>query len=113
MIGAGVIGLELGSVYARLGAEVEVIEFLDNVTPGMDGEIQKTFLRILKKQGLKFTMGAAVQAVAVKKGKATVILCQTQQRTARMRSRPMWCLVATGRRPYVDGLGLDALGRGT
>ena len=61
VIGAGVIGLELGSVYARLGAEVEVIEFLDAITPGMDAEVQKQFKKILTKQGLKFTMGAAVQ----------------------------------------------------
>src|SRR5210317_1654273 len=63
VIGAGVIGLELGSVYARLGAEVTVVEFLDAITPGMDAEVQKTFQRTLKKQGLKFVMGAAVSSV--------------------------------------------------
>ena len=109
VIGAGVIGLELGSVYARLGAEVEVIEYLDNITPGMDGEVQKTFQRILKKQGLKFTMGAAVQAVAVKKGKATVSYVKRNKDTAHEVEADV-VLVATGRRPYVDGLGLDALG---
>ena len=61
VIGAGVIGLELGSVYARLGSKVTVIEYLDAITPGMDAEIQKTFQRTLKKQGLEFIMGAAVQ----------------------------------------------------
>jgi pyruvate/2-oxoglutarate dehydrogenase complex dihydrolipoamide dehydrogenase (E3) component len=60
VIGAGVIGLELGSVYARLGAEVQVIEFLDHITPGMDAEVSKTFQRLLAKQGLSFTLGAAV-----------------------------------------------------
>ena len=109
VIGAGVIGLELGSVYARLGAEVEVIEFLDEITPGMDGEIQKTFLRILKKQGLKFTMGAAVQSVAVKKGKATVSYVK-RKKDSQHEVEADVVLVATGRRPYVDGLGLDALG---
>jgi len=109
VIGAGVIGLELGSVYARLGAAVEVIEYLDNITPGMDGEVQKTFQRILKKQGLKFTMGAAVQAVAVKKGKATVSYVKRNKDTAHEVEADV-VLVATGRRPYVDGLGLDALG---
>ena len=109
VIGAGVIGLELGSVYARLGAEVEVIEYLDNITPGMDGEVQKTFQRILKKQGLKFTMGAAVQGVAVKKGKATVSYVKRNKDTAHDVEADV-VLVATGRRPYVDGLGLDALG---
>ena len=72
VIGAGVIGLELGSVYARLGAEVTVIEFLDAITPGMDAEIQKTFQRTLKKQGLNFVMGAAVQSVEAMKTKAKV-----------------------------------------
>ena len=109
VIGAGVIGLELGSVYARLGTEVEVIEFLDDITPGMDGEVQKTFLRILKKQGLKFTMGAAVQSVAVKKGKATVSYVKRKKDTTHELEADV-VLVATGRRPYVDGLGLDALG---
>ena len=111
VIGAGVIGLELGSVYARLGSEVEVIEYLDNITPGMDGEVQKTFKRILKKQGLKFTMGAAVQGVAVKKGKATVSYVKRNKDTAHEVEADV-VLVATGRRPYVDGLGLDALGVG-
>ena len=56
VIGAGVIGLEMGSVYARLGAEVTVVEFLDHITPGMDAEVQRTFQRILKKQGLTFVL---------------------------------------------------------
>ena len=109
VIGAGVIGLELGSVYARLGTEVEVIEYLDDITPGMDGEVQKTFLRILKKQGLKFTMGAAVQSVVVKKGKATVSYIKRKKDTTHEVDADV-VLVATGRRPNVDGLGLDALG---
>jgi len=109
VIGAGVIGLELGSVYARLGAEVEVIEYLDHITPGMDGEVQKAFQRILKKQGLKFTMGAAVQAVKVKKGKATVSYVKRNKDTAHEVDADV-VLVATGRRTYIDGLGLEALG---
>src|SRR6056297_1779223 len=72
VIGAGVIGLELGSVYARLGSEVTVVEFLDHVTPGMDGEVQKNFQKLLKKQGLEFIMGAAVQSVETLKTKAKV-----------------------------------------
>ena len=63
VIGAGVIGLEMGSVYARLGTEVTVVEYLDAITPGMDAEVAKTFQRILTKQGLKFILGAAVQSV--------------------------------------------------
>ena len=72
VIGAGVIGLELGSVYNRLGTKVTVVEYLDAITPGMDAEVQKTFQRILKKQGLEFVMGAAVQKVDATKTKAKV-----------------------------------------
>ena len=109
VIGAGVIGLELGSVYARLGSEVEVIEFSDDITPGMDAEVQKTFQRILKKQGLKFTMGAAVQSVSVKKGKASVSYVKRKKDTQHQAEANV-VLVATGRGPFVDGLGLEALG---
>jgi dihydrolipoamide dehydrogenase len=109
VIGAGAIGLELGSVYARLGSDVEVIEFLDEITPGMDAEVQKTFQRILKKQGLKFTMGAAVQSVSVKKAKATVSYLKRKKDTQHQVEADV-VLVATGRRPFVDGLGLEALG---
>ena len=73
VIGAGVIGLELGSVYARLGSEVTVVEFLDAVTPGADGEVAKVFQRLLKRQGMKFVMGAAVQKVEKLKTKAAPI----------------------------------------
>ena len=72
VIGAGVIGLELGSVYARLGTKVTIIEYLDYITPGMDKEVQKTFLRILKKQGISFVMGAAVQYASKSKSVGTV-----------------------------------------
>ncbi|MEO1313491.1 MAG: FAD-dependent oxidoreductase, partial [Pseudomonadota bacterium] len=72
VIGAGVIGLELGSVYARLGSEVTVVEFLDHITPGMDGELQKTFQKTLKKQGLNFVMESAVQSVEALKTKLKV-----------------------------------------
>ena len=109
VIGAGAIGLELGSVYARLGSDVEVIEFLDEITPGMDTEVQKTFQRILKKQGLKFTMGAAVQSVSIKKTKATVSYLKRKKDTQHQVEADV-VLVATGRRPFVDGLGLEALG---
>ncbi len=72
VIGAGVIGLEMGSVYARLGSEVTVVEYLDAITPGMDADVAKNFQRILAKQGLKFILGAAVQSVETNKGKAKV-----------------------------------------
>ncbi|MEX0368375.1 MAG: dihydrolipoyl dehydrogenase [Ruegeria sp.] len=109
VIGAGVIGLELGSVYQRLGTEVTVIEFLNVVTPGMDGEVQKTFQRILKKQGLKFIMGAAVQKTDATKTKAKVTYKLRKDDSEHVLDADV-VLVATGRRPYTEGLGLDALG---
>jgi len=109
VIGAGVIGLELGSVYARLGAEVTVIEYLDAITPGMDGEVAKTFQRILKKQGMNFVMGAAVSSVEALKTKAKVNYTLRKKETEHQIDADV-VLVATGRKPYVDGLGLDKLG---
>ncbi|MCK0139502.1 dihydrolipoyl dehydrogenase [Aliiroseovarius sp. F47248L] len=109
VIGAGVIGLEMGSVYARLGAEVTVVEFLDAITPGMDSDLAKTFQRALKKQGLSFIMGAAVQNVDAKKTKATVNYKLRKDDSEHAIDADA-VLVATGRRPYVEGLGLDALG---
>ena len=109
VIGAGVIGLELGSVYARLGAEVTVVEYLDAITPGMDGEVQKTFQRILKKQGLNFVMGAAVQKTEVNRGKAKVSYKLKKDDSEHVLEADT-VLVATGRKPYTQGLGLDALG---
>ena len=109
VIGAGVIGLELGSVYSRLGAEVTVIEFLDVITPGMDGEVQKTFQRTLKKQGLKFVMGAAVQSVAATKTKAKVTY-KLKKNDKEETVEADTVLVATGRKPFTDGLGLGDIG---
>ncbi|MGB0686922.1 MAG: dihydrolipoyl dehydrogenase, partial [Paracoccaceae bacterium] len=109
VIGAGVIGLELGSVYARLGAEVTVIEYLDAITPGMDAEVQKTFQRTLKKQGLKFVMGAAVQSVERLKTKAKVHYELRKDGSAQQIDADV-VLVATGRKPFTDGLGLGELG---
>ncbi|NOD34960.1 MULTISPECIES: dihydrolipoyl dehydrogenase [unclassified Ruegeria] len=109
VIGAGVIGLELGSVYSRLGAEVTVIEFLKEITPGMDPEVQKTFQRILKKQGLNFVMGAAVQKTEATKTKAKVTYKLLKDDSEHVIDADT-VLVATGRKPYSDGLGLDALG---
>ncbi|MGH1458800.1 MAG: dihydrolipoyl dehydrogenase [Paracoccaceae bacterium] len=109
VIGAGVIGLELGSVYKRLGSEVTVIEFMDKVTPGMDGEVQKQFQKMLTKQGLEFIMGAAVQGVEAGKTKAKVTYKLRKDDSEATVDADV-VLVATGRRPYVDGLGLEGLG---
>ncbi|MFC3180887.1 dihydrolipoyl dehydrogenase [Cypionkella sinensis] len=109
VIGAGVIGLEMGSVYARLGTEVTVVEYLDAITPGMDGEVAKSFQRILTKQGLKFILGAAVQGVETKDGTAKVSYKLRKNDTeASLQAEVV--LVATGRKPFVKGLGLEALG---
>jgi dihydrolipoamide dehydrogenase len=109
VIGGGVIGLELGSVYARLGTEVTVLEYLDHITPGMDGEVQKSFQRILKKQGLSFVMGAAVQSVETLKTKAKVHYKLRKDDSEATLDADV-VLVSTGRRPFTDGLGLDKLG---
>ncbi len=109
VIGAGVIGLELGSVYARLGTQVQVIEFLDHITPGMDAEVSKVFQRTLKKQGIDFVLGAAVQKVDATKTKAKVTY-KLRKDDSEVVADADVVLVATGRKPYTDGLGLEALG---
>lgn len=109
VIGAGVIGLELGSVYQRLGSEVTVVEYMDAVCPGMDKDVQRTFKRILEKQGLKFIMGAAVQGVDATKTKAKVKYQPKKGGDEEVLDADV-VLVATGRKPYAEGLGLDALG---
>lgn len=109
VIGAGVIGLELGSVYARLGTEVTVVEYLDTITPGMDADVQKTLQRILKKQGLNFVLGAAVQGVAATKTKAKTTYKLRKDDSETVLDSDV-VLVATGRKPFTDGLGLEALG---
>ncbi|WP_111428609.1 dihydrolipoyl dehydrogenase [Rhodobacteraceae bacterium DSL-40] len=109
VIGAGVIGLELGSVYARLGAEVTVIEFLDHITPGIDSEIAKTFQKMLTKQGLKFVLNTAVQSATVSKGKATVTY-KSRKDEAEGSIEADMVLVATGRKPYTEDLGLAHTG---
>jgi dihydrolipoamide dehydrogenase len=109
VIGAGVIGLEMGSVYARLGAQVTVVEYLDAITPGMDAEVAKSFQRILSKQGLKFVLGAAVQVVERTKGGAKVAWkARKDDKPGEVEAEVV--LVATGRKPYTAGLGLEALG---
>jgi dihydrolipoamide dehydrogenase len=109
VIGAGVIGLEMGSVYARLGTAVTVIEYLDAITPGMDAEVAKAFQKILTKQGLKFIMGAAVQGVETTSDIAKVTYKLRKNDTEATLDAEV-VLVATGRKPYLTGLGLEALG---
>lgn len=109
VIGAGVIGLELGSVYARLGSDVTVLEYLDAVCPGMDADVQRTFKRILEKQGLEIITGAAVKGTEALKTKAKVTYAPKKGGDDVTLDADI-VLVATGRKPYADGLGLKDLG---
>ena len=109
VIGAGVIGLELGSVYARLGSDVTVVEYMDAVTPGMDADVQRLFKRLLEKQGLEFIMGAAVKGVETSKTKAKVTYSPKKGGEDQVVDADV-VLVATGRKPFTDGLGIEALG---
>ncbi|MCV9936665.1 dihydrolipoyl dehydrogenase [Boseaceae bacterium BT-24-1] len=113
VVGAGVIGLEIGSVWARLGAKVTVVEFLDRILPGMDDEIAKQFQRMLQKQGFTFHLGSKVTKVeTAKKGGATVTVEPAAGGEARTLNADI-VLVAIGRRPNTDGLGLDKAGVAT
>ena len=109
VVGAGIIGLELGSVWCRLGADVTVIEFLDRISPGVDDEITKHFQRALAKQGLKFKLGSKVtKAEATDAG--VVLTVEPAKGGAAETVQADIVLVAIGRRPCVAGLGLDAVG---
>src|SRR6201994_952215 len=109
IVGAGVIGLELGSVWHRLGAEVTVVEFLDRILPGMDGEIARQFQRILEKQGFKFKLGAKVTAVDTS-GKTLAAKVEPTAGGAAETLEADIVLVAIGRVPYTEGLGLQQAG---
>jgi dihydrolipoamide dehydrogenase len=107
VVGAGVIGLELGSVWRRLGAEVIVVEFLDRILPGMDSEVAKQFQRILGKQGFTFKLSSKVTKVETSGSGAKVTVEPTQgEGTAEVLDADI-VLVATGRIPYTEGLGLE------
>ncbi|MFZ2872766.1 dihydrolipoyl dehydrogenase [Zavarzinia sp.] len=112
VIGGGVIGLELGSVWKRLGADVTVVEFLDRITPAMDGEISKNFQRILGKQGFEFMLSHKVTGVKPTKKGATVTVVPVAGGDEKVLDADI-VLVAVGRRPYTDGLNLGAAGVAT
>ena len=109
VVGAGVIGLELGSVWARLGAEVTVVEYLDRILPGMDMEVAKQFQRMLEKQGFTFMLSHKVAKVAATPEGAQVVVEPAAGGEAQTLDADV-VLVAIGRRPYTDGLGLEAVG---
>jgi dihydrolipoamide dehydrogenase len=109
VVGAGIIGLELGSVWRRLGAEVTVVEYLDRITPGMDLDVAKAFQRSLTKQGITFRLGAKV--TGAKTGKDGVELTvEPAAGGAAETLKGDVVLVAIGRRPYTEGLGLETVG---
>ena len=107
VIGGGVIGLEMGSVWLRLGSEVEVIEYMDHITPGMDREICDNFLKILKKQGMKFHLSTKVLDVKKSSDGATVFVESNGQK---MEMTGDIVLMSVGRKPNTEGLNLEAAG---
>src|SRR6476620_6053222 len=109
IVGAGVIGLELGSVWHRLGSEVTVVEFLDRILPGMDGEVSKVMERLLRKQGIAFKLGTKVTAAVPSEAGVTLTLEPAKSGASETLAVDV-VLVAVGRRPHVEGLGLEAVG---
>jgi len=109
VIGGGVIGLELGSVWRRLGAQVTVVEFLDEILPGMDGEVRKEARKILKKQGFEFRMATKVTKAEAKGGGVTLTVEPAKGGAAETIEAEV-VLVSIGRRPNTEGLGLDKIG---
>ena len=108
VVGGGYIGLEMGSVWSRLGAEVHVIEFLDHITPGMDKEISNEFMKILKKQGIKFHMQHKVDSV--KKNKSGAIISTSDKEGNKKDFECDVVLISVGRKPNTNGLNLEKLG---
>lgn len=108
IIGGGVIGLELGSVYARLGAKVSVVEYTDSLIPAMDKALGKELQRVLKKLGFEFYMNHKVTGAIVKKNE--VIVTADDKKGEKVEFKGDYCLVAVGRRPYTEGLGLENAG---
>ncbi len=109
VVGGGVIGMELGSVYARIGSKVTVVEFLDSLIPTMDGTMGKELQKATKKLGMEFYLGHKVTAVENKGGEVVLQAVPKNGGTA-IELRGDYCLVSIGRRPYTDGLGLEKIG---
>ena len=108
VVGGGYIGLEMGSVWSRLGTEVEVVEFLDHITPGMDREISTEFMKILKKQGIKFKLNTKVEKIT--KNENGVILEVIDKENKKNNIEADVVLISVGRRPYTTGLKLENVG---
>jgi len=110
VVGAGYIGLEMGSVWARLGAKMTVVEFLDRICPGMDGETAKMLQRLLARQGLDFKLGSKVTSAKASKSGVTLSVEPAKDGGKAETLKADIVLVAIGRRPYTEGLGLEELG---
>ena len=110
LIGAGVIGLELGSVWRRLGAEVTVVEYLDRILPGMDGEIAKHAQKVFAKQGMSFKLGRKVTGVSEGENGALQVATEAASGGSEETIEADTVLVCIGRRPYTEGLGLETVG---
>jgi dihydrolipoamide dehydrogenase len=110
VVGGGVIGLELGSVYARLGAEVDVVEYADRILPAFDHEISDAFLKILKKSGLKFHLSHKVVGGAHSGDNVKLITENIKDNNNKVEFNGDYVLIATGRKPFTHNLGLDKLG---
>ena len=108
VVGGGYIGLEMGSVWSRLGAEVEVVEFLDHITPGMDKEISSEFMKILKKQGIKFNMQNKVETI--KKNKSGVVVSTVDKEGNKNNFESDVVLISVGRKANTEGLNLETVG---
>mgnify|MGYP001217089546 CR=1 FL=1 len=108
VVGGGYIGLEMGSVWSRLGAEVQVVEFLDHITPGMDKEISSEFMKILKKQGIKFNMQNKVETI--KKNKSGAVVSTVDKDGNKKNFECDVVLISVGRKPNTKGLNLNSIG---
>ena len=108
VVGGGYIGLEMGSVWSRLGAKVEVVEFLDHITPGMDKEISLEFMKILKKQGIKFSMQNKVELIQKNKSGVSVLTKDKNGNKNKLDCDVV--LIAVGRKPNTSGLNLETVG---
>jgi len=108
VVGGGYIGLEMGSVWSRLGTQVEVIEFLDHITPGMDGEVSKEFEKILKNQGIKFQLNTKVEKITKSKNNVTINTINKEKKKNKIEADVV--LISVGRKPNTKGLNLENVG---
>ena len=109
VVGGGVIGMELGSVFARIGSKVSVVEYLDSLIPTMDGTMGKELLKSTKKLGMDFYLGHKVTAIE-NKGKEVILKAEPKNGGAAIELKGDYCLVSVGRKPYTEGLGLEKIG---